>query len=84
MGILDRIISHKEPIKTMVWGIRVPKKVKIRWLILSAVLRVPTNRLIMFILNDWVRQNTEMLVDDKARNQLADKITELYLKNELN
>ena len=84
MGILDRLISHKEPTKTTVWGIRVPKKVKIRWLILSAVLRVPTNRLIMFILNDWVRQNTEMLVDDKARNQLADKITELYLKNELN
>ncbi len=71
MGILDRLIRHKEPIKTTVWGIRVPKKVKIRWLILSAVLRVPTNRLVAFALTDWVRQNAEMLVDDKARNQLA-------------
>ena len=80
MGILDRIIRHKEPIKTTVWGIRVPKKVKIRWLILSAVLRVPTNRLVAFALTDWLKTNADMLVDDQARNQLADRITELYLK----
>ena len=84
MGILDRIIRHKEPIKTTVGGIRVPKKVKIRWLILSAVLRVPTNRLITFALNDWLKTNADMLLDDQARNQLADRITELYFKGNLN
>ena len=84
MSILNRLIMHKKAVETTVWGIRVPEKVKMRWLMLAAVMRVPCNRLIVYVLQDWVRQNAEMLVNDKARNQLADRITELYLKGNLN
>jgi len=83
MDIIHRLITHKKAIKTTVWGIRVPEKVKMRWLMLSAIMRVPCNRLILFILSDWARQNADILLDDQARNQLADKITKAYLKNNL-
>jgi len=46
----------------------------------AALMRVPTNRLILFVLQDWVRQNSELLLDRQARNQLADRITDAYLK----
>jgi hypothetical protein len=82
MGII-RLLTHKKAIKTTVWGIRVPEKVKTRWLFLSAIMRVPANRLITFVLNDWVQQNADILTDELARNRLADQITELYLKNKL-
>lgn len=84
MGILNRLITHKKAVETTVWGIRVPKKVKMRWFMLAAVMRVPCNRLIVYVLQDWLRQNADMLVDDKARNQLADRIAESYLKGNLN
>ncbi len=74
---------YKRQDKHIIWGIRVPEKVKIRWIMLSAIMRVPCNRLILFILQDWVRQNAETLADDKARNQLADRVTGLYLKGSL-
>jgi hypothetical protein len=83
MDIIHRLLTHKKAIKTTVWGIRVPEKVKTRWLFLSAIMRVPTNRLILFVLQDWTRQNADTLLDDKARNKLADQITELYLNNKL-
>jgi len=69
--------------KTTVWGIRVPEKVKMRWLMLAAIMRVPTNRLILFVLNDWVQQNADSLTDEVARNRLANRITELYLNDKL-
>jgi hypothetical protein len=83
MGILDRLITHKKVIKTTVWGIRVPEKVKMRWLTLAAFMRVPTNRLILFVLSDWAKANADTLLDNQARNQLADKITQAYLNKEL-
>lgn len=83
MGILDRLITHKKVVKTTVWGIRVPEKVKMRWLMLAAIMRVPANRLILFVLNDWVKANADILLDDQARNRLADRITEAYLKRNL-
>lgn len=51
---------------------------------LAAMMRVPTNRLILFVLQDWVRQNSEILLDRQARDKLADHITKLYLDNQLN
>jgi len=79
MSILHRLIKRKKQDKQIIWGIRVPEKVKIGWLILAAIMRVPCNRLVLFILQDWLRQNADMLLDDQVRNRLADRITESYL-----
>ena len=83
MGILHKLIRRKIQNKSIIWGIRVPKSAKMRWLMLAALMRVPTNRLILFVLQDWVKQNSETLVDNQARNQLADRISEAYLNNKL-
>jgi hypothetical protein len=83
MDIIHRLITHKKAIKTTVWGIRVPEKVKMRWSMLAAIMRVPTNRLILFVLQDWTRQNADILLDNQTRNKLADYITRLYLNKKL-
>jgi hypothetical protein len=83
MGILDRLIRQKKQDESIIWGIRTPKSIKTRWLMLAAVMRVPTNRLILFVLQDWTRQNADTLLDDKARNKLAEHIARLYLNNKL-
>jgi hypothetical protein len=51
---------------------------------LAALMRVPTNRLILFVLHDWVRQNNEVLLDRQARDASAEHITKLYIDNQLN
>ncbi|MBA7597493.1 hypothetical protein ES703_04496 [subsurface metagenome] len=79
MNILRRLIKQKEQENQIVWGIRVPRKVKIQWQILAAMMRVPTNRLILYVLQDWVQQNADVLTDDVSRNRLAQRITELHL-----
>ena len=79
MDILRRLIKEKEQEKRIVWGIRVPRKVKIQWQILAAITRVPTNRLILYVLKDWVQQNANVLTDEVGRNRLAQRITELHL-----
>ena len=84
MSIFDRLIKRKTRDKSIIWGIRAPKSVKTRWLMLAALMRVPTNRLILFVLQDWVRQNNEVLLDRQARDALAEHITELYIDNQLN
>ena len=68
MDVINRFIRRKRPIKTTIWGIRVPQKVKIRWLMMSAMMRVPTNRLILFVLNDWAQDNSDTLLDEQSRN----------------
>ncbi len=50
---------------------------------MSSIMRVPCNRLILYILTDWAQANADILRDDRARNRLADKITELYLNKQL-
>ena len=84
MDILHRLVTHKKQDKSIIWGIRVPEKVKARWLMLAALMRVPCNRLVLFVLQDWAKANAETLLDREARNQLADRITEAYLKKQLN
>lgn len=83
ISALKRFIRRKTPVKTVIWGVRVPEKVKIRWLMLAAIMRVPTNRLVTYALQDWVQQNADNLTDEVARNRLADYITQLYLSNKL-
>ena len=84
MTLIDKLFTHKRQEKQVIWGIRVPKNVKSRWQILATFMRVPTNRLILFILNNWVQQNAKILVNREDRNQLADKIIEVYFKGKLN
>ena len=84
MRLIDKLFAHKRQEEQVVWGIRVPEKVKMRWLILASLMRVPCNRLVLFVLQDWTRQNADTLLDREARNQLAYRITELYLKGNLN
>lgn len=83
MNILHRLIKQKEQEKQIVWGIRVSRKVKIQWQILAAMMRVPTNRLILYVLKDWVQQNANVLTDEVGRNRLAQRITELHLDSKL-
>ena len=80
MNILSRLLLRNKPVENIVWGIRVPKNVKMQWSMLATIMRIPTNRLIMYVLQDWIRQNAETLKDREARNQLADRISELYTK----
>jgi len=69
--------------KYRVWGIRVPLEIQKRWTFLAEVMRIPTNRLVMFVLKDWTRQNGQKLLDRTTRISLADSITRAYLKGEL-
>ena len=80
MNILRRLIKQE---KQIVWGIRVPMRVKMQWCMLAAILRVPTNRLILYVLKDWVQQNANVLTDDVSRNRLAQRIIELHLNSKL-
>lgn len=84
IGIFNRLIKRKTRDKSIVWGIRAPKSVKTRWLMLAALMGVPANRLILFVLQDWVQQNSELLLDRQARYALADHIRKLYIDNQLN
>ena len=83
MNILRKLMKRKEQEKQIVWGIRVPNKVKMQWCMLAAILRVPTNRLILYVLKDWVQQNANVLTDEVGRNRLAQKITDLHLNSKL-
>lgn len=81
--MLQKIFRHKQRDKRVVWGIRSPETMKTRWLMLAAIMRVPANRLILFVLNDWAKSNADILLDDQARNRLVDRITESYFQNNL-
>ena len=83
MIVIDKLFAHRRQEKQVIWGIRVSEKVKARWLVLAGLMRVPCNRLILFVLQDWAKANAETLLDREARNQLAHRITELYLKRNL-
>ncbi len=82
MRVIDKLFTHKRQDESIIWGIRVPENVKTRWLMLATLMRIPTNRLILFVLQDWARQNTDTLLDREARSRLADTITEAYLKKQ--
>ena len=79
MNILDRLIKHRKPVQTIIWGIRVPKNIKEQWQLLAAIMRIPANRLVMYVLADWVRQNEGVLRDNQAREQLGERINRSYL-----
>ena len=81
MSLLSKLIGRKKKNTHIVWGIRAPESVKKTWLRLAVLMRVPANRLILFVLQDWARQNAEVLTEDEARNKLADIISEMYLQN---
>ena len=84
MTILDTLMRRKVQDPSEIWGIRCTRKTRLRWKLLAALMRVPTNRLVLYALEDWLQKNSEVLQSDEARNRLADKITDLYLKGQLN
>ena len=51
---------------------------------LAALMGMPTNRLILFVLQNWLQQNGEVLLDRQARHALVDHITKLHIDNQLN
>ena len=83
LDMLRKIFRHKQRDKRVVWGIRAPEAVRNRWTLLSILMRVPVNRLVLFVLQDWARQNADILLNDQARNRLADKISQAYLNSKL-
>ena len=84
MSILDTLMRRRTQDKSIVWGIRATRKTMLRWKLLGALMRVPTNRLVLFALQSWLEQNDATLRDDEARNRLADRIADAYLKGNLN
>jgi len=84
MGILDVLMRRKTQDVSIVWGIRTTRKTALRWKLLAAVMRVPTNRLVLYVLQDWMARNAEVLQNEEARNRLADKITDSYVRGHLN
>ncbi len=83
-NLLEIFRKGKEPIRTIIWGIRVPEKVKVRWLMLAAIMGIPVNRLVTYVLQDWVQHNADILTDADARHKLAERINQLYLDNKMN
>ena len=83
MSVLSKLIRRLTRPKSIVWGLRVPKTTKEKWCSLSDLMRIPTNRLILYVLNDWAQKNGELLLDDEARNKLARRIVDAHLRNEL-
>ena len=73
----------KKKTKSIVWGIRVPLHVRNRWITMSTLMRVPCNRLILFIMKDWAKRNASTLLNDRGRDRLANRIVRAYLNNEL-
>ena len=67
----------------IVWGIRAPESVRIRWTKLSEILGVPCNRLILFIITDWLIRNSDNLFEEEWRVELANNITKAYLAGKL-
>jgi len=84
MGILDMLMKRKTQDVSIVWGIRSTRKTTLRWKLLAAVMRVPTNRLVLYALQDWMERNAVVLQNEEARNRLADKITDSYVRGHLN
>jgi len=81
MSIINTLFKKKRPIETTVWGIRVPRGVKTQWQMLSAIMRVPCNRLILFVLDDWAKANTESIVNKEARDRLSERIARVQLNS---
>jgi len=50
---------------------------------LSEILGVPCNRLILFIIKDWLAWNRDILLKEEGRMELAHKITQSYLAGRL-
>ena len=84
MSILDTLTRRKTQDKSIVWGIRATRKTMLRWKLLAALMRIPTNRLVLYALQDWMEKNAEVLQNDASRNRLADEITDVYLEGHLN
>jgi len=84
MGILDMLMKRNTQDVSIVWGIRSTRKTTLRWKLLAAVMRVPTNRLVLYALQDWMESNAVVLQNEEARNRLADKITDSYVRGHLN
>lgn len=84
LSVLKRLTRHNKSPKTTIWGVRVPENTKIRWRMLATVMRVPVNRLVTYVLRDWIQKNADTLLSDESRNKLADRITQAYLNNKLN
>jgi|APSaa5957512622_1039677.scaffolds.fasta_scaffold271941_1 hypothetical protein len=83
MGILNALFKGLSRQKTIIWGLRVPQSARKKWQLQANLMGIPANRLILYILQDWVRQNAELLVDEQARSALAGRIVDAYLRNEL-
>ena len=82
-GRINRLRRYNNRVKNIVWGIRIPKEIKNRWLLLSIITRLPVNRLVAYALQDWLTKYSRILTDESSRNRLAEHITQLYLQNKL-
>ena len=67
----------------IVWGIRVPESVRSRWTKSAKTMGIPTNRLVLFVLENWSLQYGASLRDPNKRRKLADYINLKYLKGNL-
>ena len=74
INILNKLIQLITKRKAVVWGIRVPQSAKKKWQWMATLMGVPANRLVLYVLNDWVQQNAALLMDREARSELAARI----------
>jgi len=77
MRLLGRLFRKKRK-KTVVWGIRVPPVIRNLWQMTAGLMGVPTNRLVYYILGDWVKHNQKLLRDEKLRARLATEVNKAY------
>lgn len=65
--------SNKET-GEIVWGIRVPTMLKRNWMSLAGIIRVPANRLVAFVLEDWFKKNVAIFREKEGRYALSQLI----------
>ena len=52
--------------------------VRASWGVMAGFMGVPTNRLVYYILGDWVKHNQKLLHDEKLRARLATEVNKAY------
>ena len=51
-----------------VWGLRISRKIQVKWWVLAVQVDVPVSRLIEYVLEDWFANNTEVFGESERGN----------------
>jgi hypothetical protein len=89
MSILNRIFPPKNDYSPMderiVWGIWCCRRLQFAYKVFATDLRVPISVLACHVLQQWITQNCDSLLNDKNKKlEFADYLAKKYLSKEDN